>query len=208
MRAALFILLLAWLPLGTAAEPQWIAAFGRATESQETDIVRLAYRHPLPNSEAWWRPTHVQLGGSVWQVPDIRGSTRRLDLNATAIWRNERPWGYPRSRVRRLPAVEDHQQPGHARALGVRVRLAHRRRLFSSEKPRGRTRAAAPFERRPQAAERRHRPGARPVHLHASRLIRRRRIHEFAEWVDKHLPSIGARRSALMGEAQTLRETK
>jgi lipid A 3-O-deacylase len=27
-------------------------------------------------------------------VPDIRGSTRRLDLNATAIWRNERPWGY------------------------------------------------------------------------------------------------------------------
>jgi hypothetical protein len=94
MRAVLFILLLALASLGTAAEPQWIAAFGRATESQETDIVRLAYRHPLPNSEAWWRPTHVQLGGSVWQVPDIRGSTRRLDLNATAIWRNERPWGY------------------------------------------------------------------------------------------------------------------
>jgi hypothetical protein len=94
MRAALFLLLLALSPLATAAEPQWIAAFGRATESQETDIVRLAYRHPLPNSEAWWRPTHVQLGGSVWQVPDIRGSTRRLDLNATAIWRKERPWGY------------------------------------------------------------------------------------------------------------------
>jgi Lipid A 3-O-deacylase (PagL) len=94
MRAVLFILLLALSPLGTAAEPQGIAAFGRATESQETDIVRLAYRHPLPNSEAWWRPTHVQLGGSIWQVPDIRGSTRRLDLNATAIWRNERPWGY------------------------------------------------------------------------------------------------------------------
>jgi Lipid A 3-O-deacylase (PagL) len=94
MRAVLLILLLALSPLGTAAERQWIAAFGRATESQETDIVRLAYRYPLPNSEAWWRPTHVQLGGSVWQVPDIRGSTRRLDLNATAIWRNERPWGY------------------------------------------------------------------------------------------------------------------
>jgi hypothetical protein len=77
-----------------AAQPQWIAAFGRATESQETDIVRLAYRHPLQNSEAWWKPSHVQFGGSVWQVPDIRGSTRRLDLNATAIWRNERPWGY------------------------------------------------------------------------------------------------------------------
>ena len=94
MRAALFVLLLALSPLGTAADPQWIAAFGRATESQETDIVRLAYRHPLPDSAAWWKPTHVQFGGSVWQVPDIRGSTRRLDLNATAIWRNERPWGY------------------------------------------------------------------------------------------------------------------
>ena len=92
-RLCLFLSLL--LPLAvSAAGPQWIAAFGRATESQETDIVRLAYRHPLANSEAWWRPTHVQLGGSVWQVPDIRGSTRRLDLNATAIWRNERPWGY------------------------------------------------------------------------------------------------------------------
>jgi Lipid A 3-O-deacylase (PagL) len=94
MRALLSILLLALSPLGAAAEPQWIAAFGRATESGETDIVRLAYRHPLRDSEAWWKPSHVQLGGSVWQVPDIRGSTRRLDLNATAIWRNERPWGY------------------------------------------------------------------------------------------------------------------
>jgi hypothetical protein len=91
----LFLFLFLLLPLASsAADPQWMAAFGRATESQETDIVRLAYRHPLPNSQAWWRPTHVQLGGSVWQVPDIRGSTRRLDLNATAIWRNERPWGY------------------------------------------------------------------------------------------------------------------
>ena len=94
MRSVLFLLLLALSPLGTAADPQWIAAFGRATESQETDIVRLAYRHPLPDSAAWWKPTHVQFGGSVWQVPDIRGSTRRLDLNATAIWCNERPWGY------------------------------------------------------------------------------------------------------------------
>jgi lipid A 3-O-deacylase len=76
-----------------AADAQWIAAFGRATESQETDIVRLAYRHPLPDSDAWWRPTDAQFGGSVWQVPDIRGSTRRLDLNATAIWRSERSLG-------------------------------------------------------------------------------------------------------------------
>ena len=39
-------------------------------------------------------PTHAQLGASVWQVPDIRGTTRRFDLNATSIWRNEKPWGY------------------------------------------------------------------------------------------------------------------
>ena len=77
-----------------AADAQWVAFFGRAAESQETDIVRLGYRMPLRESEAWWMPTHVQLGGSVWQVPDIRGTTRRFDLNATSIWRNEKSWGY------------------------------------------------------------------------------------------------------------------
>jgi hypothetical protein len=75
-----------------AAEPQWIAAFGRGTDSAETDIARLAYRHPLPEKGAWWMPTHAQLGASVWRVPDIAGTTRRLDLNATAIWRAERQW--------------------------------------------------------------------------------------------------------------------
>jgi lipid A 3-O-deacylase len=94
MRLLIAVLALALPSLADAADPQWIAAFGRATESQETDIVRLAYRHPLPDSEAWWRPTHAQFGASVWQVPDIRGRTRRFDLNATAIWRSERPWGY------------------------------------------------------------------------------------------------------------------
>jgi hypothetical protein len=94
MRHALLALLL-WLPaLCAAAEPQWIAVFGRATESQETDIARIAYRHPLPPREAWWMPSHVQLGASVWRVPDIRGETRRFDLNASSIWRKERPWGY------------------------------------------------------------------------------------------------------------------
>ena len=87
MRRALVALLLALSsPLCAAAEPQWIAAFGRATESQETDIVRLGYRHPLPPRDSWWMPTHVQLGASVWRVPDIRGTTRRFDLNATAVW--------------------------------------------------------------------------------------------------------------------------
>lgn len=77
-----------------AADAQWVAFFGRATESQETDIVRLGYRLPLRDSEAWWMPTHAQLGASVWRVPDIRGTTRRFDLNATSIWRNEKSWGY------------------------------------------------------------------------------------------------------------------
>ena len=67
---------------------------GRGTESAETDIVRLTYRRALPESERWWVPTHVQLGASVWRVPDIRGQTRRFDANATPIWRSDKPWGY------------------------------------------------------------------------------------------------------------------
>jgi len=83
------------LPLAShAAEPQWIAALGRGTESADADILRLGYRHPLPGKDAWWMPTHAQLGASLWRVPDIRGTTRRFDLNATAIWRAERGWGY------------------------------------------------------------------------------------------------------------------
>jgi hypothetical protein len=94
MRHALLALLLSLPALCAAAQPQWIAVFGRATESQETDIARLAYRHPLPPREAWWMPSHVQLGASAWRVPDIRGETRRFDLNVSSIWRSERPWGY------------------------------------------------------------------------------------------------------------------
>jgi len=78
-------LALALPSLSTAADAQWLAAFGRAAESQETDSVRLAYRHPLPERDAWWMPTHAQFGTSVWRVPDIRGTTRRFDFNATAM---------------------------------------------------------------------------------------------------------------------------
>jgi lipid A 3-O-deacylase len=94
MRRWLLLLSLALPSVSGAAEPQWIAVFGRAVESQETDIVRLGYRQPLRESAAWWMPTHAQVGASVWQVPDIRGTTRRFDLNATSIWRNEKRWGY------------------------------------------------------------------------------------------------------------------
>ena len=86
----------AWaIPLiSSAADPQWMAAFGRGMESADTDIARLAYRHPLKDNGDWWMPSHAQLGASLWRVPDIRGTTRRFDLNATAIWRAERRWGY------------------------------------------------------------------------------------------------------------------
>ena len=77
-----------------AADSQWIGVFGRGADAADTDIVRLAYRQPLKESEAWWMPSHVQYGVSAWRVPDIAGTTRRLDLNATAIWRAERGWGY------------------------------------------------------------------------------------------------------------------
>jgi lipid A 3-O-deacylase len=89
----LALVLMACRPLA-AADPQWIAAFGRGTESDETDIVRLAYRHPLKEKGEWWRPSHVQLGASTWHVPDVRGTTRRFDLNVSAIWRGDKPWGY------------------------------------------------------------------------------------------------------------------
>ena len=77
-----------------AAEPQLAVAFGRAFDSDDTDIVRLGWRQPLRAAEGWWMPTHTQLGASLWRVPDIRGTTRRFDLNASAIWRSERRWGY------------------------------------------------------------------------------------------------------------------
>jgi lipid A 3-O-deacylase len=93
-RALLFFVALSLSPLSLAAEPQWVLLFGRAVDSEDTDIVRLGYRHPLPPRDSWWMPTHVQLGASVWRVPDIRGTTRRFDVNATAIWRSDRPWGY------------------------------------------------------------------------------------------------------------------
>jgi hypothetical protein len=88
----LIAIMLALPLIADAAEPLWIAAFGRGADSDDTDIVRLAYRHPLKENGQWWMPSHAQLGASLWRVPDIRGTTRRFDLNATAIWRAERQW--------------------------------------------------------------------------------------------------------------------
>jgi len=46
-----------------------------------------------PDASGWW-PTHLQLGASAWRVPDISGTTRRYDLNATAVWRKDTGRGY------------------------------------------------------------------------------------------------------------------
>ena len=93
-RIALLLTGLLLLHPALAADGQWIALFGKGTESADTDILRLAYRHPLKQNGSWWVPSHAQFGASLWRVPDIRGTTRRFDLNATAIWRAERGWGY------------------------------------------------------------------------------------------------------------------
>ena len=82
-----------WLRIDLGIGPEWIAIFGRGSESADTDLGRLGYRVPLQTG-SWWTPTHAQFGASIWRVPDIRGTTRRFDLNATAIWRAERGWGY------------------------------------------------------------------------------------------------------------------
>ena len=77
-----------------AAEREWWLVLARGTESKETDIVRLNYRRPLKENGAWWMPAQVQLGVGIWRVPDIRGTTRRLDVSATPVWRSGTSWGY------------------------------------------------------------------------------------------------------------------
>ncbi|HYG56411.1 MAG TPA: hypothetical protein VD965_14035, partial [Burkholderiales bacterium] len=89
VRIAILLSLFFWTQPVLADDAQWVAVFGRGTESADTDIFRLAYRHALKQNGSWWMPSHAQLGASIWRVPDIRGTTRRFDLNATAIWRAE-----------------------------------------------------------------------------------------------------------------------
>jgi len=70
-------------------------AIGRATAGKDVDVVRLAYRTDLaPNGSRWWWPKQLQLGGGIWRVPQLDGTTRRADLGATAVWRAERRLGY------------------------------------------------------------------------------------------------------------------
>ena len=91
MARSVLALILLLATNGLAAEISLVA--GRSTESDETDIVRLTYRQPLAATQ-WWMPTHLQLGASLWRVPDVRGSNRRVDVNATPVWRSMNSWGY------------------------------------------------------------------------------------------------------------------
>src|SRR6266446_6093437 len=77
-----------------AAEPQLGLSVGRAFGSQDTDILRLTYRRPLePRDGARWWPQQLQLGASVWRVPDLGGVTRRFDVNVTPVWRSQTAFG-------------------------------------------------------------------------------------------------------------------
>jgi lipid A 3-O-deacylase len=60
---------------------------GRGVDNADIDVVRLAYRRTLPNDSHWWVPTLVELGGGIWRVPDLAGTTQRFDLHATPVWR-------------------------------------------------------------------------------------------------------------------------
>lgn len=92
--ALLAIALLCAAAPAAAAGSEVSAWFGRATGNKDVDVTRLAYRLRLAPGTRWWWPTGLQLGASAWSVPDISGTTHRLDAHATAIWRAERAWGY------------------------------------------------------------------------------------------------------------------
>ena len=47
VRIAILLSLFFWTQPVLAADAQWVAVFGRGTESADTDIFRLAYRQPL-----------------------------------------------------------------------------------------------------------------------------------------------------------------
>jgi lipid A 3-O-deacylase len=128
--ARLVIGLLLVLQLSVAAAEEVGVTLGRSTESDETDIARLTYRHRLAAKE-WWMPTHLQVGGSLWRVPDIRGTNRRFDLNATPVWRSMNSWGYVEAGIGAYLLSKTINSPTHrlpssfqfGSHLGVGVRL-------------------------------------------------------------------------------------
>jgi hypothetical protein len=93
-RSTVAAILLASAGSVLAAEPELGVSVARAFGSQDTDVLRLTYRRPLePHDGARWWPQQLQVGASVWRVPDLGGITRRFDLNVTPVWRSERALG-------------------------------------------------------------------------------------------------------------------
>lgn len=93
-RGTVAAILLAGASSALAAEPEWGLSVARSFDAHETDILRLTYRRPLePRDGARWWPQQLQLGASVWRVPDLGGVTRRFDVNVTPIWRSESAFG-------------------------------------------------------------------------------------------------------------------
>jgi lipid A 3-O-deacylase PagL len=93
-RATVAAMLLASAGSALAAEPELGLSVARAFGSQDTDVLRLTYRSPIaPRDGARWWPQQLQLGASIWRVPDLGGITRRFDLNVTPVWRSESAFG-------------------------------------------------------------------------------------------------------------------
>lgn len=72
-----------------AAQPQSdvMLSLGRGLDNADIDLLRLAYRRTIPNNTRWWVPTLVEVGGGIWRVPNLGGTTQRFDLHATPVWR-------------------------------------------------------------------------------------------------------------------------
>jgi Lipid A 3-O-deacylase (PagL) len=96
MRRLIGLMLLAMAPIAGAMNSQLGVSIGRAMDSHETDVVRLAYRHALGRDEQswWWWPRQIELGAGIWRLPDLAGRTRRYDVNLTPIWRIEYSLNY------------------------------------------------------------------------------------------------------------------
>src|SRR6267143_2223815 len=93
-RGTVAAILLAGASSALAAEPEWGLSVARSFDAHETDILRLTYRRPLePRDGARWWPQQLQLGASVWRVPDLGGVTRRFDVNVTPVWRSDTALG-------------------------------------------------------------------------------------------------------------------
>ena len=96
--AAIVLMLFAAAPLEAAADAQLGLSVGRAFDSDETEVIRFAYRHDL-SRDARPRYRHRRavlhpLGAGAWRAPDPQGQTRRYEASVTPVWRREGSLGY------------------------------------------------------------------------------------------------------------------